>query len=167
MIKYNSLLLASNTELSDHRASYRALSEENEKLRDEKDTLLNIYNTVIKERENTSQAAKNQHSGDNNQGRGLPPAQAVLGNQNRNRSGGNRGRPFCHYFNNNLKCPFDGECRFRHEPSKPCKDGTDCQRWKCQFQHGQVFLGQENGQWLNWSSGRGRVNRRCSIQIIL
>ena len=52
--KYNSLLLASNTELSEHRASYRALSEENEKLREEKDTLLNIYNTVLKENENLS-----------------------------------------------------------------------------------------------------------------
>ena len=46
---YNSLVTASNTELSDHRASYRALTEETEKLREERDTLLNIYKCILNE----------------------------------------------------------------------------------------------------------------------
>ena len=42
---------------------------------------------------------------------------------------------FCHYFNNDLECPFDEECIFLHEDSPVCKYGELCERTNCMFKH--------------------------------
>ena len=158
--KYKSLLAASNTELSDHRASYRALTNENEKLMEERDTLLKIYQTILKEdevgrRKNIKTTAdlikliehvqEKRSSGDVNHN-----------NSARDKSGENRSRrpPFCHYFNNNKQCPYEGKvggCRFRHEKSIPCRDKDQCSRRLCQFIHPSLstdrFLDRKNSTW--------------------
>ena len=42
----------------------------------------------------------------------------------------------CHYFNNNLTCPFaEMGCIFAHEPSKMCKYDAKCTNHLCSFQY--------------------------------
>ena len=42
---------------------------------------------------------------------------------------------FCHYFNNEKECPFEGLCIFAHEDSPDCKFGKTCERMMCMFSH--------------------------------
>ena len=42
---------------------------------------------------------------------------------------------YCHYFNNQLPCPFDTECIFLHEDADNCKYGILCERMLCMFKH--------------------------------
>ena len=73
-----------------------------------------------------------------------------------------------HYFNNDKACPFEGECRFRHEPSKRCRDDNNCKRSKCQFQHqGSHFLDQDNGQWNGGGPYRvaQRNPQKCPVHL--
>ena len=42
---------------------------------------------------------------------------------------------FCHYFNNEKECPFEGRCIFSHEESPECKFGQHCERMMCMFVH--------------------------------
>ena len=45
-------------------------------------------------------------------------------------------RKKCHYFNNNLECPFlDLGCMFEHAPSGKCKFDKKCSVPLCQYQH--------------------------------
>ena len=42
----------------------------------------------------------------------------------------------CHYYNNQLECPFEMiGCKFDHRLSTECKFGSKCQTNKCQFRH--------------------------------
>ena len=42
----------------------------------------------------------------------------------------------CHFFNNNLQCPFEEiGCKFLHEESLHCKYKDKCKFDKCQFRH--------------------------------
>ena len=42
---------------------------------------------------------------------------------------------FCHYFNNEKDCPFEGHCIFAHDESPDCKFGQTCERIMCMFSH--------------------------------
>ena len=42
---------------------------------------------------------------------------------------------FCHYFNNEKDCPFEGRCIFAHEESPECRFGQTCERVMCMFSH--------------------------------
>ena len=42
---------------------------------------------------------------------------------------------FCHYFNNEKECPFEGSCIFAHDESPDCKFGQTCERIMCMFSH--------------------------------
>ena len=42
---------------------------------------------------------------------------------------------FCHYFNNDKECAFEGRCIFAHEESPECKFGQQCERTMCMFVH--------------------------------
>ena len=183
--KYNSLMTATNTELSDHRASYRAFANENEKLREERDTLLKIYNVILKEEvmkkngdkgkiinekstaeilrvaegrrsnlpmDRTSNNSNNNNSNNNNSNNSTnnnsinPRWPKMQGDRRRRRP------PFCHYFNNDKPCPYEGRCKYIHEDSTPCRVGEDCQRYLCQFKHPSLsakdsFLSSENAHW--------------------
>ena len=45
----------------------------------------------------------------------------------------------CHYFNNNLVCPFEEMgCMFLHEDSVICKFGEQCSRNLCSYKHRKV-----------------------------
>ena len=42
----------------------------------------------------------------------------------------------CHYFNNNVKCPFEEfGCKFLHIASKNCQFGQKCKRTLCPYRH--------------------------------
>ena len=43
---------------------------------------------------------------------------------------------FCHFFNNNLECPYNEECIFIHKDSEMCRYGATCERKKCMYKHG-------------------------------
>ena len=48
----------------------------------------------------------------------------------------NQNNKFCHYFNNDKKCPFSYiGCMFKHEDSVMCKYNKKCNRMLCQFKH--------------------------------
>ena len=48
----------------------------------------------------------------------------------------------CHFFNNNLECPYEYlGCMFRHNKSKECKFGKNCRIKLCQFQHNAITQG--------------------------
>ena len=43
---------------------------------------------------------------------------------------------YCHYFNNNLPCPYENiGCKFKHEVSPQCKFESLCNSNLCQFRH--------------------------------
>ena len=42
---------------------------------------------------------------------------------------------FCHYFNKEKDCPFEGRCIFAHEESPECRFGQTCERVMCMFSH--------------------------------
>ena len=42
---------------------------------------------------------------------------------------------FCHYYNNDKECAFEGRCIFAHEESPECKFGQQCERTMCMFVH--------------------------------
>lgn len=42
---------------------------------------------------------------------------------------------FCHYYNNDKECPFEGRCIFAHEESPDCRFGKICERVMCMFSH--------------------------------
>ena len=43
---------------------------------------------------------------------------------------------FCHFFNNQLHCPFEKiECMFLHSISPLCRYSDDCSNTLCQFRH--------------------------------
>ena len=45
----------------------------------------------------------------------------------------------CHYFNNNLACPFEEiGCMFAHEVSEICKFGQECKNNLCSYQHSSL-----------------------------
>ena len=45
----------------------------------------------------------------------------------------------CHYFNNNVKCPFDEfGCKFLHIASKNCQFGEKCRRILCLYRHSEM-----------------------------
>ena len=42
----------------------------------------------------------------------------------------------CHYFNNNVECPFSKVgCKFLHKKAENCKYADYCSRTKCQYRH--------------------------------
>ena len=46
------------------------------------------------------------------------------------------GKLFCHYFNNQKKCPFEEiGCMFLHADSEDCKFQNTCNKNLCQFKH--------------------------------
>ena len=48
---------------------------------------------------------------------------------------------FCHYFNNNKKCPYsDIGCMFKHESAPNCIFRDKCSKKLCQFQHIEEVL---------------------------
>ena len=54
---------------------------------------------------------------------------------------------FCHYFNNEDKCPYEEVgCMFKHEQSPRCRYETTCSNKLCQFQHrkNETQLNEEN-----------------------
>ena len=80
---------------------------------------------------------------------------------------GQRKPPFCHYFNNNKACPYETNCRFQHKESKPCKDGANCTRHKCQFRHqptsgGNHFLSNQNYYWNGGGTDRSPTTVQAS-----
>ena len=42
---------------------------------------------------------------------------------------------YCHFFNNNVECPFNEQCIFLHEESEQCKYGVACERENCMYKH--------------------------------
>ena len=51
---------------------------------------------------------------------------------------------FCHFFNNDKKCPYDSsedggddKCIFDHEIADVCKFGSGCERKMCMYSHGR------------------------------
>ena len=42
---------------------------------------------------------------------------------------------FCHFFNNDLECPYNEECIFIHKDSEMCRYGSACERKKCMYKH--------------------------------
>ena len=42
---------------------------------------------------------------------------------------------FCHYYNNDKECPFEGKCIFAHDESPDCRFGNLCERIMCMFSH--------------------------------
>ena len=166
--KYNSLMAASNAELSEHRASYRAATEENEKLREERDILMKIYQMFLKDTgkkapSNETEIMRQAAAALNN--RSDMSQRATNRGDNRNYNN-NRPPPYCHYFNNNKPCRYS-PCKFRHEQSKQCRDGQQCQRHLCQFQHGyywQPFLGQDPTHQDRGTSGSQRRSSQHQFQ---
>ena len=45
-------------------------------------------------------------------------------------------RKYCHYFNNDKRCPFSEiGCKFKHEISHECFHGKECAFSLCQYRH--------------------------------
>ena len=168
--KHKSLITATGIELSDCRASYRALANENERLLEERDTLLKIYKNILVEDE----LGKNRRIESTDDLKKM--ADEIRTKRERQRTDDsnhnvtsyrhkNRKAPFCHYFNNNKTCPFEGRCKYRHEKSFPCRNKNSCSRHLCQFTHPSTdynnpFLDQGN---YTWNGGRTEESSRPSL----
>ena len=42
---------------------------------------------------------------------------------------------FCHFFNNNKKCPYADQCFYAHEEADICKFENKCERSNCMYKH--------------------------------
>jgi hypothetical protein len=52
-----------------------------------------------------------------------------------------RSRQYCHYFNQDLNCPFDEfDCKFLHMISAQCKFGQFCTTKLCSYGHEKINL---------------------------
>ena len=43
---------------------------------------------------------------------------------------------YCHFFNNEKKCPYENECIFLHDDADVCRYGVLCERNNCMYKHG-------------------------------
>ena len=53
---------------------------------------------------------------------------------------------FCHFFNNNLDCPYNERCIFIHKDSEMCRYGSSCERKKCMYKHEEKNDDDENDE---------------------
>ena len=70
---------------------------------------------------------------------------------------------FCHYFNNNKRCPYsDIGCMFKHESAPNCYFRDKCSKNLCQFQHlEKIFKKCDNCEFFEASSEK-LENHPCS-----